>query len=90
MWVQNPKLDLDTEYANMEIPHDGTLCQRMMPQEQYMGILWVHRVQGPEIITSKLQDIYTQLGFSPKTAKLLVKEKGLDSPDRLRVFTDNR
>ena len=37
------EVDLDAEYANMEIPQDGTLHHRMMPQEQYMGILWVHR-----------------------------------------------
>ena len=29
----------DAEYANMEIPHSGTLGQRMMPQKQYEGIL---------------------------------------------------
>ena len=32
--------------------------------------------------------MYTQLGFSPKIAKLLIREQGLDSPDRLRVLTD--
>ena len=32
----------DTEYANIEIPQDGTLHQRMMSQEQYKSILWVH------------------------------------------------
>ena len=36
-------VDPDAEYANMKIPCDGTLRQRMMPWEQYMGILWVHR-----------------------------------------------
>ena len=36
----------------------------------------------------KLQDMYTRLGFSPKAAKLLVREQGLNSPDRLRVLTD--
>ena len=36
----------------------------------------------------KLQDMYTRLGFSSKAANLLVKEQGLDSPDRLRVLTD--
>ena len=34
--------DPDAEYAKMEIPLGGTLCQRMMPQEQYKGILWEH------------------------------------------------
>ena len=36
----------------------------------------------------KLQNIYIQLGFSPKAAKLLVREQGLDSLNRLRVLTD--
>ena len=37
------EFDPDAEYAKIEIPHDGTLCQRMMPWEQNMGILQVHR-----------------------------------------------
>ena len=37
------EVDPDAEFAEMEIPQDGTLHQRMMPQEQYMGILRVHR-----------------------------------------------
>ena len=32
--------------------------------------------------------MYVQLGFSPKAAKLLVREKGLDNPHRLRILTD--
>ena len=36
----------------------------------------------------KLQDMYPRFGFSPKTTKLLVRDQGLDSPDRLRVLTD--
>ena len=39
-------------------------------------------------MASTLQDMYTQLGFSPKDAKLLIREQGLDSPDRLRALTD--
>ena len=39
-------------------------------------------------MASKLQDIYTQLGFSPQAAKLLIREQGLDCPDRLRVLTE--
>ena len=35
-----------------------------------------------------LLDMYTHLGFSPKVAQLLIKEQGLDSPERLRVLTD--
>ena len=32
--------------------------------------------------------MYVELGFSPKAAKLLVREQGLDSPERLRVLTN--
>ena len=39
-------------------------------------------------MASKLQNMYIKLGFSPKAAKLLVREQGLDNPDRLRVLTD--
>ena len=35
-----------------------------------------------------LQDRYLQFGFSPKAAKLLIREQGLDSPEKLRVFAD--
>ena len=37
------EVDPDAEYVEIEIHQDGTLFQRMMPQKQYMGILWVHR-----------------------------------------------
>ena len=37
------EVDPDVEYAKMEIPRNGTLCQRMMPWDVYMGILWVHK-----------------------------------------------
>ena len=36
-----------------------------------------------------LQDTYLRLGFSPKTARLLVREQRLVSPERQRVLTDN-
>jgi hypothetical protein len=32
--------------------------------------------------------MYIQLGFTPKAAKLLIREQGLDSPERLQVLTD--
>ena len=35
--------DPDAAYAKMEMPRNDTLCQRMMPQEMYMGILQVHK-----------------------------------------------
>ena len=35
-----------------------------------------------------LQDMYIWLGFSPNTAKLLFREQGLDSLERLQVLTD--
>ena len=36
----------------------------------------------------KLQNMYVWLGFIPKAAKLLIREQGLDHPDRLRVLTN--
>ena len=38
------EVDSDAEYAKMEMPRDGTLHQRMMLWETYMGILQVHAV----------------------------------------------
>ena len=37
--------DPNAKYANMKMPRDGTLHQKMMTQETYMGILWVHKAQ---------------------------------------------
>ena len=48
-----------------------------------------HREQRPEIIALWLQDINVWIGFSPEPAKLLTKEQGLDSPERLRALTNN-
>ena len=39
-------------------------------------------------MASWLQYMYIQLGFSPIAAKSLVREQGLDSPERLRVLID--
>ena len=39
-------------------------------------------------MASKLQNIYVQLGFSPKAVKFLVREQGLDNANRLRVLTN--
>ena len=39
-------------------------------------------------MVSKLQDLYILLGFSPKAAKLLIREYELDSHERLRVLTN--
>ena len=35
-----------------------------------------------------LHDIYLWDRFSPETAKLLIREQGLDRPERLRILTD--
>ena len=75
--------DPDAEYVKMETPRNWTLHQRMMPQEMYMGILQVNKAQGPEIMALWLQDMYVRLGISPKAAKLLIREQGLESPERL-------
>ena len=56
----------------------------MMPWEMYMGILWVHKTWGPEIMALWLQDMYVQL--CPKEAKLLIREQELDSRERLQVL----
>ena len=37
---------------------------------------------------SWLYDRYIRLGFSPKAAKLLVREQRLESPEILRIFTE--
>ena len=34
------------------------------------------------------QNMYLWLRFSPEATRLLVREQGLDSPERLRVLTD--
>ena len=70
------------------MPRDVTLHQRMMPQETYMEILWVHKAQRPEIMALWLQDMYVWHGFSPKAAKLLVREQGLYSSERIRVLAN--
>ena len=36
----------------------------------------------------QLQDMTLQLGFSPKAAKLLIREMGINSPGRMRVLKD--
>ena len=36
----------------------------------------------------KIQKMYVCLGFSPKAAKLLFREQGLDNPNRLKILTD--
>ena len=51
-------------------------------------IEWVCQAQGPEIMSSWLQDVYLQLRFSFEAVRLLVREQGLGIPERLRVFTD--
>ena len=39
-------------------------------------------------MASWLQDMYLRLRFSPEASRLLVREQGIDSPERLRVLTD--
>ena len=78
----------DTEYVNMETTHNGTFCQRMMPCNVMQRIEWLNQEQGPKIMALMLQHMYIWLGFSPKATRLLVREQGLDSPERLRVLTN--
>ena len=42
----------------------------------------------PEMMASWLQDMYLWPRFSSKAARLLIREQGLDSPERLSVHTD--
>ena len=58
---KNNEENSKAEYAKMEIPHTGTFCQRMMFCELMIGIQWLHREQGPEIMASWLQDMYIWL-----------------------------
>ena len=76
------------EYAKMELPWQGTICQRSMKCRVAERIEWVHWVQGSEIMALWLQDMYIQLRFSPKAAKLLNREQELDSSKSLRVLMD--
>ena len=48
----------------------------------------VHLEWGPEIMALWLHDMYLCLGLSPKATILLIREQGLDSPEKLRVLTD--
>ena len=48
----------------------------------------VHQAQGPGIMALWLQDMYLWLGFSSDAVRLLIREQGLHSPERLRVLTD--
>ena len=47
----------------------------------------MHWAQGPEIMALLLLGIYLLLRFSHEAARLLTREQGLDSPERLRVLT---
>ena len=47
----------------------------------------MHWVHGPEIMALWLHDVYLWIGFSPKASKLLIREQGWNSPERLRDFT---
>ena len=60
----------------------------MMPCDVLMNTQQIDLEQGPEIMALWLQDMYTLLGFSPKAAKLLIKEQELDRPERLRFLTN--
>ena len=43
--------DPNAENVNLEIPCTGTFHQRMMPCNVLKNIRWVHKEQGPEILT---------------------------------------
>ena len=75
----------DEDYMKMEILCQGTLCQKSMSHKLAKVIKCTHQMQGPEIMGVWLQDMYIELGFSPKAASLLIREQGLDSPEMLQV-----
>ena len=56
----------------------------MMSCKMMEMIQWVYKEQGSEIMALWLHDLYIWLGFSPKAAKLLVREHGLDSPEAVK------
>ena len=72
--------DSDGEYVKMEITCQGTLHQRSVNCKVVGAIEHVHKAQGPEIMALWLQDMYLQLRLSPKAAKLLIREQGLNIP----------
>lgn len=47
-----------------------------------------NQAQGPEFIALCLQDMNRWLRLSQEATRLLMREQGLDDPDRLIVLTD--
>ena len=80
--VNEEKKISDAEYAKIELPQDSTLHQRTMYCKVAERISWVHWQQGPKIVASWLQDMCLQLRFSSESARLLVEEQQIDSPDK--------
>ena len=78
----------DAEYAKMELLQARKLHQKTMNCKVTERIERVHHAQGPEIMALWLQDMYLQLKFSPKAARLHIREQGLDSPESFRVLTE--
>ena len=85
---QKKSLTSNTEYAKMELTCKKTLQQMSMIFKDAESIEHLHQAKRPEIMTLWLHDMYMQLGFSPKAARLLVREQEIDSPDKLRVLTE--
>ena len=78
----------EKEYTKMELHQQGTIHKWSMNHRVLERIKWVHQLQGPENMALWLHDMYLWLGFSPEAVKLLVREQGLDSPERLRDLTN--
>ena len=53
-----------------------------------LQIQHIHWEQLPEIMVLWLQVTYLWFGFSPEVAKLLIREQGLESSERLRALTN--
>ena len=62
--------------------------QRTMNCKVAERIERVHQAQRHEIMDLWLHSTYLWIGFSSEAARLLVREQGLDSHERLRELTD--
>ena len=68
-------VDPDAEYAEIEIPQDGTHCQRIVPWEQYMGILQIHRAQETKLWPQSSRICRSSLDLAPKQASCSLESR---------------
>ena len=82
--VNEEQENSDATYAKMKLPQDRILCHRTMNYKVAERIDWVHQARGLKIMALWLQDMYLR----PKAARLLIREQGLNSLERLKVPSD--